>query len=197
MPDTKTPPLYKTPEDLNEVLTGTRLGDRLYTAVHASDPRLNASAHDDTIQGQRVTGIAFCENRPTQQLRTSGSVLITPDGALTVRAHTIHGPRWYAALDHLGIVSADNEEGDAPTPPAIPAWTWRPGARRSPGVTLGTLQLGAHARAEAVIEQDLGSKEYANAMLAIYPTSREACPSAWRLGAEFFHVMTTGGPAPG
>ncbi|MEU6070622.1 hypothetical protein ABZ864_40830 [Streptomyces sp. NPDC047082] len=188
--NTKLPTLYTTPEEFHEALTDADVWHRLYTAVHASNPRLNARAHHDTIDDQPVTGIAVQEDRRTHQHKVSGSVLISTDGVLIIRAHTIKGTLWYTALDQLGTVGAVDDEGD--TPSTALAWTWKPGPRTEPGVTVGTLRLNAHTRAEAVIERSKGTAEYANALLALIPTDRAACPATWRLATDVFHVLATG-----
>ncbi|MFF1678341.1 hypothetical protein ACFVYG_20165 [Streptomyces sp. NPDC058256] len=198
MPDTATPTasapnLFATREALDHELTASGTWHGLYTAVHASTPRLAARAHDD-IDGQAVAGLAFCGGRRNHQLTTSGSVLITPDtGAIAVRAYTVPEARWFAALDHLGAVRADQNDN----PPAdcdAAAWTWRSGNRDKPGILLGHLRPATRTQAQTLIERDKTSAD-SNAMLVLKPDSRAACPAAWLLAVGFFHVLATGAPA--
>ncbi|MFD8903070.1 hypothetical protein [Streptomyces ardesiacus] len=199
MPHTATPTapdLFTTRQALDHELTATGTWRALHTAVHASTPRLTSHAHHN--QGSEpVCGLRFTEDVPhTGQARTRGTVHITPDGTLTIRAYTIPGHRWLTALRHLGTLHPHalrpGAPATAPADPATPSWSLRPHVKdRS---FSGHLQPADHVQAKTLTElpDTVGDT---TAMFTITPDSRAACPAGWLLAAGFFHVLATGAPA--
>ncbi|MFD5079532.1 hypothetical protein [Streptomyces sp. NPDC058371] len=201
MPHTATltapaPALFTTRPALDHELTATGTWKALHTAVHASTPSLTSQPHHN--QGSEpVCGLRFTEDTPhTGQARTRGTVVITPDGHLTIRAYTIPGHRWLAALQHLGTLDPRALRPGARTTAsaslATPSWLLHPQVKdRS---FRGHLQPADHVHATTLTElpDSIGD---VNAMLTVVPDSRAACPAAWLLAVGFFHLLATGAPA--
>lgn len=201
MPHTATatapaPHLFTTRQDLDHELTATGTWKALHAAVHASAPSLTSQPHHNHSQ-EPVTGLRFTEDTPhTGHARTRGTVVITPDGILTVRAYTIPGHRWLTALQHLGTLHPHalrpGTRTTVPADPATPSWSLRPQVKdRS---LLGHLQPADHVQATMLTElpDTIGD---VSAMLTVAPDSRAACAAAWLLAVGFFHVLATGAPA--
>ncbi|MEU6070509.1 hypothetical protein ABZ864_40225 [Streptomyces sp. NPDC047082] len=203
MPDTATPTaphLFTTRQALDQELIATGTWKALHTAVHASTPRL--TSHTNQNHGSEpVCGLRFTEDTPhTGQARTKGTVLITPDGILAVRAYTIHGHRWLTALRHLGILHTHSIRPGAPTTApadpttasAEPSWSLRPHVKNRS--FSGHLQPVDHVQAKTLtgLPDRIGDVD---ALLTVAPDNRAACPAAWLLAVGFFHVLVTGDPA--
>lgn len=201
MPDTNTPTaaaprLFTTRPALDLELTHTGTWKAIHTALHASTPRLTSHVHPNP-GGEPVTGLRFTEDTPhIGQARTRGSIIVTPDGHLTIRAYTIPAHRWLTALRHLGPLDPHairpGAEATAPADPATPSWSLRPKLKyRS---FCGHLKPADHVQATTLTElpDTIGDT---NAQLTIAPDNRTACPTAWSTAAAFLHVLTTGAPA--
>ncbi|MEV7691665.1 hypothetical protein ACFW1F_18245 [Streptomyces bungoensis] len=119
MPHTTTPTapaphLFTVRQDLDHELTVTGTWKALHAAVHAATPRL--TSHPHSHGEEPVFGLRFVEGTPhTGQARTRGTVIITADGILAVRAYTICGRRWLTALRHLGTLNPAAIRPGAPT----------------------------------------------------------------------------------
>ncbi|MGP3953473.1 hypothetical protein [Streptomyces sp. 7N604] len=188
--------MFSTDHELHEALTASGTFGALYAAVHASTPRLTPQAHEDRNQGSEpVAGLRFAEDMPhSGQARTRGTLVITADGTLTVRAYTTPGSRWLTALRYLGALHSIRPGADttAPTDPATPLWSLRPHVKDR--ILSGSLQPADHVQAKTLTElpDTIGD---VNALLAVAPDNRDACPAAWALAVGFFHVLATGTPA--
>lgn len=195
-PVSPAPHLFTTRQTLESELITTGTFKALHTAVHASTPRLTSHAHPNP-GGEPVTGLRFTEDVPhTGQARIRGSIIVTPDGHLTIRVYTIPGHRWLTALRHLGTLEPHAlrpaAQAATPTDPVTPAWSLRPKLKdRS---LCGHLQPADHVQATTLtnLPDSLGDT---TAQLTIAPGNRAACPTAWHLAAAFFHVLATGAPA--
>ncbi|MGW6145533.1 hypothetical protein [Streptomyces sp. NPDC055140] len=190
------PHLFTTRQDLDHELTTTGTWKALHTAVHASTPNLTSQPHHNH-GSEPVTGLRFTEDTPhTGQARTRGTVVITPDGILTVRAYTIPGHRWLTALTHLGTLHPHSIRPSAPTTtpagPATPSWSLRPHVKNRS--FSGHLRLTDHVEANTLTDlpDSIGD---VNALLTVAPGSRAECPASWLLAASFLHVLATGAPA--
>ncbi|MFJ9580638.1 hypothetical protein ACIRQF_30145 [Streptomyces sp. NPDC101191] len=201
MPDTTTPTaparhLFTTRSALDHELTATGTWKAVHAAVHASTPRLTSHAHRN--QGSEpVTGLRFTEDTPhAGQARTRGTIVITPDGILTVRAYTIPGHRWLTALRHLGTLHPHALRPGAPATasadPAAPSWALRPHVKNRS--IAGHLQPANQVQVRTLTElpDTIGD---VNALLTVAPDNRAACPAGWLLALGFFHVLATGVPA--
>ncbi|MFF7953646.1 hypothetical protein [Streptomyces griseorubiginosus] len=191
------PHLFTTRQGLDHELTLTGTWKALHAAVHASTPRLTSHAHPNP-DNEPVTGLRFTEDVPhAGQARTRGSIIVTPDGHLTVRAYTIPGHRWLTALRHLGTLDpralrpGANTTAD-PADPAAPAWSLRPKLKNRS--ICGQLQPTDHVQATTLTQlpDTIGD---VNAQLTIAPDNRAACRTAWLTAAAFLHVLATGAPA--
>ncbi|MFF7115452.1 hypothetical protein ACFY91_24515 [Streptomyces albogriseolus] len=191
-----TPPLFTSRQALDRELTVTGTWKALHTAVHASTPRLTSHSHPNP-GGEPVTGLRFIEDVPhTGQARTRGTVIVTPDGHLTIRAYTIPGRRWLTALRHLGTLDAQSLLPGADTTPAdptTPAWSLRPQVKNRS--VCGQLRPSEHVQATTLTElpNTLGDT---TAQLTLAPDSRAACQAAWQTAASFFYMLTTGTRRP-
>lgn len=196
-PTAPAPHLFTTRQALDHELTATGTWKALHAAVHASTPHLTSHAHRNHGQ-EPVCGLHFTEDTPhTGQARTRGTVVITPDGHLTVRAYTIPRHRWRTALQHLGTLDPHSmrpgARTTAPADPTTQSWSLRPHVKdRS---FSGHLQLADHVQAKTLTElpDSIGD---VSALLSVTPENRHACPAAWALAVGFFHVLATGTPAP-
>ncbi|WP_440581455.1 hypothetical protein [Streptomyces sp. PT19] len=195
-PVSPAPHLFTTRQALENELITTGTLKALHAAVHASTPRL--TSYPRPFPGDEpVTGSNFTEDVPHKgQARTRGSIIVTPDGHLTVRAYTIPAHRWLTALRHLGALDSHALRPTAPaatpTGPATPTWSLTPKLKdRS---YCGHLQPADHVQATTLtnLPDTLGDT---TAQLTIAPDHRAACPTAWQLAAAFFHVLVTGAPA--
>ncbi|MEU5196046.1 hypothetical protein AB0G86_18650 [Streptomyces scabiei] len=195
---TQGPSLFTTRQDLDHELTTTRTWKALHAAVHASTPRLTSHAHRNHGQ-EAVCGLRFTEDTPHRgQARTRGSIIVSPDGHLTVRAYTIPGHRWLTALRHLGALDpktlrpGPGARATVPAEQATPSWSVRPHVKHRS--FSGHLQLADHVKAQTLtgLPDAIGD---VNAQLTIAPDTRAACPAAWLLATGFFHALTTGAPA--
>ncbi|MEU1465282.1 hypothetical protein ABZ467_32365 [Streptomyces sp. NPDC005727] len=194
-PTAPAPHLFTVRQDLDHELTATGTWKAIHAAMHASTPRMTSYPHSHAEEP--VSGLRFIEDCPhTGQARTRGSVIITADGILSVRAYTIPGHRWLTALRHLGTLHPHAIRPGAPTAAptefAAPAWALRP--HRKDRSFSGHLHPAEHVQAATLTElpDTLGD---VNALLTLTPGNRTACPAAWRLAASFFHVLATGAPA--
>lgn len=199
-PTTPAPHLFTTRQALDHELTATGAWKALHTAVHAATPRLTSHAHH-TPGSKPVCGLRFTEDTPHNgQARTKGTVLITPDGHLTIRAYTIPGHRWLTALSHLGTLPASLSPGAPATPPAdptTPLWTLRP--HRKDRSFSGHLQPADDLQITTLTELPDRNGDI-NAQLTVAPDGRAAddraaCAAGWLLAISFFHVLITGAPA--
>ncbi|WP_331732929.1 hypothetical protein OG613_48935 (plasmid) [Streptomyces sp. NBC_00015] len=198
MPHTATPTApaphqFTTRQDLDHELTATGAFKALHAAVHASTPRLTSQPHRNE-GSEPVCGLRFTEDTPhTGQARARGTVVITPDGILTVRAYTVPGHRWHTALQHLGTLDLQAmRPGHHTSAPTTRTWSLRPQLKdRS---FSGHLQLADHVQATTLTERP-DSIGDVTAMLSVAPDSRAACRAAWLLAVSFFHVLATGAPA--
>ncbi|OEJ49524.1 hypothetical protein [Streptomyces agglomeratus] len=188
MPDTATPTaphLFTTRQAVDHELTATGTWKALHAAVHASAPSLTSHAHHNR-GSEPVCGLRFTEDTPhTGQARTRGTVVITPDGILTVRAYTIAGQRWLTALRHLGTLhphphsirpgAPTTAPTTAPTDPATPSWSLRPHVKNRS--FSGHLQPADHVHAKTLTElpDTIGD---VNAMLTVAPATEPRAPSA-------------------
>ncbi|PQM20668.1 hypothetical protein Sfr7A_26140 [Streptomyces xinghaiensis] len=181
-------------------MTATGTWKALHAAVHASTPRLTSHAHPNP-GSKPVCGLRFTEDTPhTGQARTKGTVLITPDGHLTIRAYTVPGHRWLTALSHLGAFPSPPCPGTPTADTATPLWTLRPHVKNRS--FSGHLQPADHLQAATLTELPDTNGDINKALLtmapgnrATDPAKRAACPAGWLLALSFFHVLTTGAPA--
>ncbi|RNG32957.1 hypothetical protein [Streptomyces botrytidirepellens] len=166
--------------------------------MHASTPRLTSQPHQDPGH-EPVCGLRFTEDTPrTGQARTRGTVVITLDGILAVRAYTTPGHRWLTALQHLGDLHPHALRPGAPTTApadsATPSWSLRPHLKNRS--LFGHLQPAEHVQAHTLTELPDTNRDV-SALLTVTPDNRAACPAAWLLAVGFFHVLTTGAPPAG
>ncbi|MEV5801714.1 hypothetical protein [Streptomyces collinus] len=96
--------------------------------MQASTPRTTSYPHSHA--GEPVLGLRSIEDSPhIGQARTGGTVIVTPDGILSVRAYAVPGHRWLTALRYLVTLPHDALSLGAPTAPTDPAtltWSLRP-----------------------------------------------------------------------
>ncbi|MBM9624145.1 hypothetical protein ACFQ60_02330 [Streptomyces zhihengii] len=196
MPDaTTTARLFTTRADLDHRLTTTGTWKNLHTAIHHSAPRMTSYPHPH--EGEPVCGFSFTEDTPRPgPARTTGTILITPDGHATIRAHQLPGHRWLTALRHLGDLTPHALRPDALTTPAHPTpdhWALRPHVTNHS--FSGHLNLPDDAHAQMLTEHP---DPFGNvtAMLTIAPDTPQALTAAWTHATGFCHVLLTGTPAP-
>ncbi|MET9112548.1 hypothetical protein [Streptomyces zhihengii] len=187
--------MFTSRADLDHHLTATGTWKNLHTAVHHSAPRVTSYPHPH--EGEPVCGFSFTEDTPRPgPARTTGTILITPDGHLTVRAHQLPGHRWLTALRHLGDLAPGALRPGTRTTPAGSApghWALCPHVKdRS---FAGDLHLPGDVDAQMLTELP-DPRGDVTAMVTIAPGSPQALEAVWMCATGFVHVLMTGAPAP-
>ncbi|MFF1678348.1 hypothetical protein ACFVYG_20200 [Streptomyces sp. NPDC058256] len=188
--------MFDTHETLHQALAASGTWNALYTALMASTPPLVVRAHEPNHDGQ-VTGLRFFEHLPShRQNSMSGRITISPDdGTITVFADGYAGPRWFAALERLGVITAPTNT-TSPASAALCGWSWQPADCEKPGALAGTVRLGPHIQAETFIDRSGGGpRTNTDAGLALIPADRETCGTAWALAVTVLGVLVTGDSA--